>query len=191
MELDNTSISGASPTASAQGEPIEQQIFTAIRSLAAEVAALQDTVAGRLSYDQEKETAFDYLYAELEAVKQERAFEQVRPLFIDLMLLFDRVESCRQEMIDSASASPAFAQILQTIGDELLEVLSRREVEILTITSPVFDREVQQVVGTRPASSEAANNQVVRVVRRGFRYRNRIIRPEQVIVSKYPSPGNS
>lgn len=164
---------------------VEQQMLEGLTSVVAKMTDLQQTIEERLSYDQVKEKAFDRLYAEVEEVRQERSFQQVRPLLIDLLLLFDRIEQCRQQIGKQTSTTSDVAQMLQTISDELREVLYRREVEVIVATSPTFDRTVQQVVGLQPTASASEHNQVVRVVRRGFRHRNRILRPEEVIINNY------
>ncbi len=172
------------PSAASSGA-VEQQMPEELASLVAEVTALRQTIEERLSYDRVKEEAFDRLYAEVEEVRQERAFQLVRPLLIDLLLLFDRIKLCREDVSRQASTAFDVAQMLQTISDELLEVLYRREVEVIVAESPTFNRALQQVVGSRPTTSAAQHNQVVRVVRQGFRHRNRILRPEEVIVKSY------
>jgi molecular chaperone GrpE len=162
-----------------------RELRAAVAQLAADVTALQCTVNDRLSYDRAKEEAFDRLYAELDALKKNAAFDQVRPLYLDLILLFDRIENI---CIDSGAASPAtptITTLVKTLSDELLEILSRREVEIIQTASPKFDPITQRAVGTELAPTEAENNEIARVVRKGFRFRDRIVRAEEVIVKKY------
>lgn len=163
----------------------EQQLLVTLTEISAELSSLNLTVESRLNYDKVKEEAFDRLYAELEALKRNSAFEHIRPLYIDLILFFDRVESIRQDTSQSPNVSPTLSNLLETLSDELLEILYRREVEIINMTSSTFDPTVQRAIGTQPASDETENNYVATIVRRGFKYRDRILRPEEVIVKKY------
>ncbi len=175
---------------STQDEGMSQQMLTAIESLATEFSSLNRTIESRLSYDKVKEEAFERLYAELEDLKKNSAFEQLRPLYMDLILLFDRSENIRQDIDGSTTAPSPQKDVLKTLSDELLEILYRRDIELINTTDSMFEPSVQRAIGIQPTSSEIENNQVARVVRRGFRYREHILRAEEVIIKKY-SPENS
>jgi len=161
-----------------------QRIFGAIDRLVIEMSSLNQIVQERLSYDRTKEEAFERLYAELEDLKKNSAFEQIRPIYMDLILLFDRIENINADMSHSTTSSPLF-DILKTLSDEILEILYRREVELINTTDK-FD---QKVIDIQSTCVEVENNQVVRVVRRGFRYRSQILRAEEVVIKRY-SPEN-
>lgn len=162
-----------------QGPPAD------IDALHAEIVALRDLVRERLTYDRVKEEAFDRLYAEVEEVRQERAFQQLRPFLIDLLLLYDRIELSRQRLVEQAGRPSEVGQLLQSLSEEVLEILARRDVEMLVVVSTTFDRTLQQAIKLQPSERIEEHQQVLRVVRRGFRYRQRILRCEEVIVGVY------
>lgn len=164
---------------------IEQQMLSGMNTILTEITTLHQTIKERLSYDRVKEEAFDRLYAEVEEVRQERSFQQIRPLLMDLILLYDRIELSIQHIYEQEGSTPGAAQLLKSFRDEVLEILYRREVEMIVVGSPAFDRTLQQVIKVQPTAFASEHNQVVRVVRRGFRYRNRILRSEEVIVGSY------
>jgi molecular chaperone GrpE len=166
-------------------ESTEQQLLTGFADVIAEVAALRQTVETCLLNDKVTEEAFDRLYVEVEEVRQERGFQQVRPLFMDLILLYDRIELGIQQMSELEASMPDVVQLLKSFRDELIEILYRREIETIVTPTTTFDRTLQQAVSVQPTGMEQEHNQVVRVVRRGFRYRNRILRSEEVIVRSY------
>ena len=168
-------------------EAKQQQIFGAIDSLATEMSSLNQIIQERLSYDRTKEEAFERLYVELGDLKKNSKFEQIRPIYMDLILLFDRIENISADMSHSMASSP-LSDILKTLSDELLEILYRREVELVSTTDR-FDPSIQKVIDIQSNCIEDENNQVVRVVRRGFRYRSQILRAEEVVIKRY-SPGN-
>jgi molecular chaperone GrpE len=169
---------------SPQAEEGHQQVLAAVEGMEVELASLNRMVESRLRYDQVKEEAFERLYAELEDLKKNAAFEQLRPLYMDLILLFDRIENIVQDTGQSPITTALLSDVLETLSDELLEILYRREIEPINATG-TFDPSVQQAIGTQPTAVEAENNQVARVVRRGFRYQDRILRAEEIIVKKY------
>lgn len=164
---------------------LEQSLLQELDDLQSEVAELRKVIEERLAYDRVKEEAFDRLYVEVEEVRQDRTFQQVRPLLIDLLLLYDRIEQGMQQIYGERVSRSDVAQLLKSLSEELLEILYRREVETIVAPSSTFDRTLQQAVSLQPTTFESEHNQVVRVVRRGFRYRNRILRPEEVIVNSY------
>ncbi len=163
-----------------------QLILSAMSQIATEFSNLNRTIESRISYDETKEKAFDRLYTELDELKKNYSYEQLRPFYIDLILLFDRIENIRQSEAGSGD-SPVIPDFIATLADELLEILYRREIEIINNTSPVFDPSFQLALSIQPTTSADENNLVARVIRRGFRYRDRILRPEEVIVKKFRS----
>ena len=89
-------------------------------------------VEKRLNYDRAKEKAFDHLYQELEGFKRDAAYQEKRPMLIDLILLYDRMEVIYQDVRSATNVPASVADLLQTLSDELLEILYRREVEMIT-----------------------------------------------------------
>ena len=165
------------------GEPVERQILAGINTLLAQVAVLHQVVEERLTDDQVREEAFNRLYAEVEEVRQERSFQHVRPLLMDLILLSDRLESSLQHL--EREDQSEIVQLLKSFRDEVLEILYRRGVEVIRVSSATFDRSLQQALRFQPTAIAEEHNQVARVVRRGFHYGQRILRFEEVIVNTY------
>lgn len=161
------------------------QIIGILSLLSSELSSLSRAVETRLSYDDTKEKAFERLYAELDELKKNSAFEQIRPLYMDLILLFDRVENTQYELSQSASIPITLIKLFNSIRDELVEILSRREIELIKNNTVSFDPVFQRAIGTHPTFHIEENNQIDRIVRRGFLYRDRVFRAEEVIVKKY------
>lgn len=146
-----------------------------------ELSNLKQIVENRLSYDKVKEDAFERLYGELEDLKKNAFFERSRPLFIDLILLFDRLENYRQT--DSEESSQ-FTHLLKSFSEELLEILCRQGIDIIT-SSKAFDPTIQRAIKIEITSEKEEDNSVSDVIRKGFRYFDNILRPEEVIVKKF------
>ena len=107
------------------------------------------------------------------------------PLYLDLILLFDRLDNVCCQLDRSASTTNDFYNFLQTLREELLEVLYRQSIEIVTTQSNRFDPTRQRAIATKTTAVKEENNSLASIVRRGFRYQNRLVRPEEVIVKKY------
>ncbi|MBA4495793.1 nucleotide exchange factor GrpE [Paenactinomyces guangxiensis] len=158
-----------------------QQVLSMLSGLQQNFSSLLQVVTNRLSYDKTKEAAFDKLYKEMEELKQDQELNQLRPLYIDLILHFDRMESIYRH----GSVSPELTEILKTLSGELIEILYRRGVEPLYTQSDYFDPKTQQAVKVEPTSNPAEDNKIVGIVRHGFKYKEVILRPIEVVVKKY------
>ena len=146
-----------------------------------ELANLKQIIENRLSYDKVKEDAFERLYGELEDLKKNAFFERSRPLFIDLILLFDRLENYRQTDIEESSQ---FTHLLKSFTEELLEILCRQGIDIIA-SSKTFDPTIQRAIKIEITSEKEEDNKVSEVIRKGFRYFDNILRPEEIIVKKF------
>jgi molecular chaperone GrpE (heat shock protein) len=76
-------------------------------------------------------------------------------------------------------------QILRSLSHEVLEILYRRGVELIVTTSNTFDPKLQQVVEVIPTNNPSEDNKIVHMVRHGFKYKDVVLRPEEVVVKKY------
>lgn len=160
-----------------------------IKSLSTEISALSIEFESRLRYDQTKEEAFNRLYADLEFMRGDAEFEKLRPFYIDLILFFDRIDRALHP-IDNGALSNNEQQLLNSLLEELLEIFYRREIEIINPSPVIFDPTVQRAIGTVTTEEENENNAVATVIRRGFRYSHRLLRPEEVIIKKLSISAN-
>jgi molecular chaperone GrpE len=149
---------------------------------------LKETIEQRLTYDRTKDEAFNYLYSELKELKENALFESIKPVYIDLILLFDRIQTFCRNFEDASSPSISTLEVsrkFQSIRDELLEVLCRREIVMIqTDRDAAFNPNQQRAVSTKPTENTSQNNTIESIVREGFNYRNQILRPEEVVVYK-------
>jgi molecular chaperone GrpE len=173
----------ADPMAGAELLPPEPD-NTAIT--AAEWERLRQDVAGiRLAMEQErsalqqKDLAFNRLYEELDAYKRANAFQDLKPLYIDLILLYDRMHTANQQCESGASA------VLGSLQQELLEILYRRDIEQAAPVSDAFDPAIQRAVGSQPVDTAELQGKVLSVLREGFTYRGSVLRPQEVIIGKF------
>jgi molecular chaperone GrpE len=163
----------------------QQRVFSMLSSLQQNLSSLLHLITNRLSYDKTKEAAFDRLYQEMEELKQDQALNQLRPLYIDLILLIDRMNNIYKDKLDAGMVSPELTNILKTLSAELVEILYRRGVEPIYGTSNLFDPKIQQVVEVVPTANAQEDGQIVEVVRHGFKYKEIILRPEDVIIKRF------
>ena len=150
-----------------------------------ELAQIRDMMEKRLSRDKTKEEAFERLYQELDALKRNKAFEDYRSLFIDLVLLYDRIQLAKVDL------EAPLSDILESLQEELKEILSRREIEPIIGAPAFFDPAFQRAVSTEIVEIAQLDGKVIRVLRGGFTYKGTVLRPEEVVVGRYqPSQPN-
>ncbi len=135
----------------------------------------------RLVRDKAKDEAFERLYEELDSLKRNKAFEEYRPLLMDLILLYDRFQSARE------AATPATNEVLDSLQEELKEVLTRRDIEAIVRMDDAFDPAFQRAVCVESVESTELDGKVIRVLREGFTCRGLVFRPQEVVVGRYRS----
>lgn len=140
----------------------------------------------RLGQDATKDEAFRRLYQDLEDARRAASAEETRPLLLDLLLLYDRMSAPLDG--EGRLPLPTDPTAARSFVDELLEILYRRDVHPLVTVGGRLDAGIQRVVGVVAASSPDDHLQVERVVRQGFRWGERLLRAEDVIVRQHPRP---
>ena len=135
----------------------------------------------RLSYDATKEKAMDRLSEELKLYKDDFIFQSQKPLLIDLIMLLDGVE----RLLDSLeSGQDRVREGLGNLKVELLEILYRRDVVPFDSHPETLDYKLHKTVKTVATTVETENNRVEKVLKPGFRWKDKVLRPEEVVILK-------
>ena len=168
-------------------EPIPvTEMLASHNALLEEVKSLIET---RLSYDETKEKTIEKLHEELKLYRDNFIFQSQKPIFIDLIMLYDdfmQVLSVLDEKQDMTKEEiAAMRHNLHTVKEGLLEILYRREVELYHKHPDFLDYKLHKTIGTVPTSIESENNQVEKIVKPGFCWNDKTLRPEEVIIKKY------
>jgi len=126
------------------------------------------------------------LASRLTTMSEESISRAQRPLFIDLIMLHDTMKQA-VEWIGSSS-DRSIEDILLRLGileSELLEILARRDIRPFDESPTLLDRQMHRTVKTVLTSESEDNNRVLQVVRTGFFIGNKVLRPEEVVISRY------
>ncbi|KOR36932.1 MULTISPECIES: nucleotide exchange factor GrpE [Planktothricoides] len=111
-------------------------------------------------------------------------------LFLEIFDVFDAVEFLLDYMDQHSELSPQFIQrlpkSLSIVQKKLLGVLQRRQVELLELEGTKPDFDFCRVV-EREVRSDVEDQTITKIVRRGFRHGDKILRPIEVITSKKES----
>jgi molecular chaperone GrpE (heat shock protein) len=141
---------------------------------------------------------FDALHEELRSYKDGFLLDSVhRPMIRDLITLFDDLtETYRQmtsgiaELVESTTDGTLnrFKALEMRISHNLefvLEVLARFEVCQMPIGSGKLDKKTQRAVAVESTDDAERDLEIIRSVRCGFMWKDRIVRPEEVVVKKW------
>jgi molecular chaperone GrpE len=146
---------------------------------------------------------FDALHEELKSYKDGFLLDSVhRPMIRDLITLFDDLTQIHMQMsepiasvheaMQGHAATAELSKRLESIGLHLehnlefvLEVLARLEVSQLPPGSGKLDKRTQRAVAIEPAEDEGQDLVVLRSLKRGFLWKDRVIRAEEVVVKKW------
>lgn len=154
---------------------------------------IKDLIENRLEYDAVKEKAFDKLY---EDMRQQRELpnildRNIKPLLADLLLLYDNMNRFEISLTSQQSSnSETILQEFKDLLDELLETLYRQEViPIEDDGSGNFNSKLHKATKTEAAKTQDEDFKIVDVVRKGFLWRDKILRPQEVVIKRFENKG--
>ena len=181
-------------------ESLESAIFERIGKLATanneiDLAARFQKIDAQLAAIRSTESVsqrlFDSLHDELLKYRDNFLHESLQKPFIhDLIHLFDDLSSLAQQLRTSAEEQKKRGHVaqwrdnLENAIHSLVEILHRFEVKEIEPRENV-DRAVHRVVNYEPADFPEEDGRIVMRIKRGFFWRGKLIRPEEVIAKRY------
>ena len=133
---------------------------------------------------------FDSLHEELLAYRDNFLHESLQKPFIhDLVHLYDDLMSLSDQLQNAAAQdgrgrAMQWRDNLENAIHSLIEILHRFEVKEIEPKENV-DRAFHKVVSFEPADFAEEDGRIVMRVRRGFFWRGKLIRPEEVIAKRF------
>jgi hypothetical protein len=141
---------------------------------------------------------FDALYTELRGYKDGFLLESVhRPIIRDIISLYDEQVEIHRQMRETLAGEgaqndlPFFAR-LQTLESNLahniafvIEVLARLDVVPVPPGTGKLDKRTQKTVALELVENPEEDSMVARSVRCGFLWKERLLRPEEVVTKKW------
>ncbi|RMG06265.1 MAG: nucleotide exchange factor GrpE [Planctomycetota bacterium] len=158
--------------------------FRVVESSVVKVAEAYQRIARA---NQRKEQAYDQLYEELRAYKDNFLLAAQKPLFKDIILLFDGVRRSLANFEQHEGDSLPKEQVvtcLKHLQEEVLEVLYRRDIELIDEHPERLNIDFQKPVQRIETDNPDEDRQVVQVVREGFRMNGVLLRAQEVIVKR-------
>jgi molecular chaperone GrpE (heat shock protein) len=152
---------------------------------------------------------FEALHSELTTYKDGFLLEAVlRPVIRDLISLYDDVSEIHRQLTLAlttheqrgtlaGSTLILFENVAAPVNqlehnrDAILEVLERLDVSLVMLGSGKLDKQAQRAVSVEVAESPEQDQDIVKVVKRGFTWKERVIRPEEVVIKKWKAASAS
>lgn len=142
---------------------------------------------------------FAALHEELKGYKDGFLLDSVhRPIIRDLISLYDDMTEIRRQVVTTAldagrcEDGAGLMEKLQTTAvnidhnlEFVIEVLNRLEVTIMPPHSGKLDKALQRAIAVELAEDPDEDSDVVRSVKRGFMWKDRLFRAEEVVIKKW------
>ena len=149
-----------------------------LASMAANLAVQSDLL-------QSSHTLLVDVASKIAKMSEESVARAMRPVLIDLILLYDSLQQARTWASNSAQLpKEAIEDRLGVLETELLEILLRRDVQMLEESGTKLDRQRHRVVKTVATASLEEDNRIREVIRVGFAAGERVLRPADVVIGK-------
>jgi molecular chaperone GrpE (heat shock protein) len=190
-----TRATGENTQLLAKLDKASSEVAEPLQQLPVVVAELQGVIEKK---DALSKQMFDALHEELRGYKDGFLLESVhRPMIRDLITLYDDASEIHRQMqaalvAESDHGGGPMWDRLKTIEvnvqhnlDFILEVLARLEVAQLPVGTGKLDKRTQRTLAVEITENPEEDMDVVQVVKRGFLWRERVVRPEEVIVKKW------
>ena len=144
---------------------------------------------------------FAALHEELKGYKDGFLLESVhKPIIRDLISLYDDLTAIHGQMQETLAdavrtsdvTAISLSERLKTMDmniehncEFLIEVLARLEVTLLPVGKGKLDMVTQRALAVEITSEREADGEIVRTLKRGFMWKGRVIRPEEVVMKKW------
>jgi molecular chaperone GrpE (heat shock protein) len=165
-------------------------------------ALLKPILEGIESRNTVSKSMFEALHTELKTYKDAFILEAVlRPVIRDMISIFDDLGDTHRQLAATIATLPEsevkgsiialVENIRRTVNNLdhnihfILEVLERLDVTQMPVQPGKLDKRTQKAVAIEHTPLQAEDFDSVRTIRRGFQWRDRIVRPEEVVVKKW------
>jgi len=135
---------------------------------------------------------FDSLHDELIKYRDNFLHESLQKPFIrDLVILFDDLSGLQSQLATALESNEGkrgvlgqWRENLENAIHSLTEILHRMEVSEIEVKETV-DRALHRVVSYEPADFAEEDGRIVMRVKRGFLWRDKVLRPEEVVAKRF------
>ena len=165
-----------------------REVMEAVRSLVDEMQSLRQGFEAKLQYDETKALQVKNLHEELKIHKEDLHFRILRPVFMDLINMYDDMSKSIESASGKAEDAPGqMIHNLEIFREAIEEILRRNGVETVVSEDDLFQASRQRSLRAVVTNDPALDKRIARRVRKGFVYENKLLRPEMVETYRYVS----
>jgi len=155
-----------------------------------QVAGIRTAIEQLGGGGEKREQLYDELHQMIREYRELFILETVeKPILLDLLLLYDTINRCLESLAELPDIAESSLDKVRGIREELLEALFRRDVRRIELLEGEVDRRLQKVVGVRPPDENDEAGPAFMVVKDGFIWRGKALRPQEIIIRR-PRNGN-
>jgi molecular chaperone GrpE (heat shock protein) len=191
METLSQRIGGLENAVSKKFEALENTRGSASADFAQQFQKLEEQLAAILTSETFNQKLFDSLHQELISYRDNFVRDSLQKPFIrDLLVLYDDLSGVAGQLEKAAESEgnpSACAQARDNLSNTLhflIEILHRLEVNEMEPTETV-DLKLHRVISYEPAEFLEDDGRIVLRIKRGFIWRDRVLRPEEVIAKRF------
>ena len=163
-----------------------QEIGHNIQNILVEMTNVRRDFETKVMYDESKERVIETLHRELQDYREGLHFRILKPLFIDLIVMYDDLGKQIERMDQNANPlAKEVKQDLELFQESIEETLHRNDVDTFSVEDDVFLPSKQKILRIIPTENLALDRHIARRVRKGFHCAGKILRPEIVETYKY------
>ena len=160
-------------------------------ALAEQFHKIDEQLASIRNTESVNQQLFDSLHAELLKYRDNFLHESLQKPFIhDLVYLYDHLNGLCEQLSSAAQEKGKRSRVsqwrdnLENATHSLVEILHRFDVKEIEPRERV-DRACHRVISYEPADFPEEDGSIVMRVKRGFVWRGKLIRPEEVIAKRF------
>ena len=171
---------------------LEKLESTEKNDLAEQLRKMDEHMVALRNTETVNQRLFDSLHEELIKYRDNFLHESLQKPFIrDLVILFDDLSGLLSQIETAGEASGGkrgplgqWRDNLENAIHSLTEILHRMEVSEIE-PKEVVDRALHRVVSFEPADYAEEDGRIVMRVKRGFLWRDKVLRPEEVVAKRF------
>ena len=176
-------------TTSAGFERVTAAIPPKDTSLAAQLQRMDEHMIAMRNTDSVNQRLFNSLHQELKEYRDNFLRDSLQKPFIrDLVVLYDDLSTLSGQMQNASAERQGsvgqWAANLENALHSLTEIMHRMEVMEIE-PKEMVDRAFHRVVSYEPADFAEDDGRIVMRVKRGFVWRDQVLRPEEVVAKRF------
>lgn len=169
-------------------EEIKGNLLPEILNIKKELSLLNSDFQSKLKYDLHKEKVIDNLHNELQIHKDGLGMKLLKPVIMDIISIIDDTNKMLRNYDDPTTMEKDFEKLLKwvrTIPYDLEDLLYKYGVEVLESTEEKYDPSIQKVLKVELTDDEKLDKNILKKIKNGYRWENKLIRHEMVSVLKF------